>query len=134
MRPGSCRILPSVRLPRVFVISARHDHHEPRAELQYIKTSKSSRITAPDIKTLKLQLTSLLQISDAYPEITAIKSRNIVTGEWTSWTYQKLQTDVTTVSKALIETGLHRHHCVVIIGNFNCPHWVISHLAAISAG
>ena len=68
------------------------------------------------------------------PAATAIKSRNIVTGEWSSWTYQKLQADVTTVSKALIETGLHRHHCVVILGNFNCPHWVISHLAAISAG
>ena len=63
-----------------------------------------------------------------------MKSRNIVTGEWSTWSYKKLATEVQNVSKALIETGLHRHHGVVIISNYNCPHWVISHLAAISAG
>ena len=57
---------------------------------------------------------------------------------------------VSVTSRALIETGLHRHHGVVIIGLYNyhyyyslsllhlglynCPLWVISHLAAISAG
>lgn len=82
-----------------------------------------------------LSVPSLLhQISEAYPEVTAMKSRNIVTGEWSSWTYEKLANDVQITSRALIETGLHRHHCVVIIGMYNCPLWVISHLAAISAG
>ena len=74
------------------------------------------------------------QISDAYPDVIAMKSRNIVTEEWSTWSYKKLATEVQNVSKALIETGLHRHHCVVIIGLSNCPLWVISHLAAISAG
>ena len=74
------------------------------------------------------------QISDAYPDVTAMKARDIVTGEWSSWTYGRLQTEVTLVSRALIETGLHRHHAVVIISNYNCPLWVISHFAAISAG
>ena len=74
------------------------------------------------------------QISDAYPDVIAMKSRNIVTEEWSTWSYKKLATEVQNVSKALIETGLHRHHCVVIIGLYNCPLWVISHLAAISAG
>ena len=74
------------------------------------------------------------QISEAYPEVTAMKARNIVTGEWSSWSYGKLATDVQVTSRALIETGLHRHHCVVIIGMYNCPTWVISHFAAISAG
>ena len=74
------------------------------------------------------------QISDAYPDVTAMKARDIVTGEWSSWTYGRLQTEVTLVSRALIETGLHRHHAAVIISNYNCPLWVISHFAAISAG
>ena len=63
-----------------------------------------------------------------------MKARDIVTGEWSSWTYGRLQTEVTITSRALIETGLHRHHAVVIISNYNCPLWVISHFAAISAG
>ena len=75
-----------------------------------------------------------LQISEAYPDVIAMKSRNIVTEEWSTWTYKRLASEVQNVSKALIETGLHRHHCVVIIGLYNCPLWVISHLAAISAG
>ena len=63
-----------------------------------------------------------------------MKSRNIVTGEWSSLSYSRLAGEVQVISKALIETGLHRHHCLVIIGMYNCPLWVISHLAAISAG
>ena len=40
---------------------------------------------------------------------------------------------IQTVAKAFIETGLHRHHSVAIIGS-NSPHWVIANLAAINAG
>ena len=38
-----------------------------------------------------------------------------------------------TVAKAFIETGLHRHHSVAILG-YNSPQWVIANMAAISAG
>ena len=41
---------------------------------------------------------------------------------------------MTRVGRALIETGLHRHHSAVTVGLYNCPLAVIAHLAAISAG
>ena len=72
-------------------------------------------------------------MADAYPEVTALKARDKLSGEWNLWNYQQLQADVQTVAKAMIETGLHRHHSVAIIGN-NSPQWVIANMAAISAG
>ena len=54
-------------------------------------------------------------------------------GQWKVWTYSKLQQEVDTVARALLETGLHRHHSVAIIGR-NSPYWIISNLATISAG
>ena len=62
-----------------------------------------------------------------------MKGRDKLSGEWTSWSYQQLQADVTVAAKAMIETGLHRHHSVAILG-YNSPQWVIANMAAISAG
>ena len=101
----------------------------------------------------------MLQISEAYPEVVAMRSRDLVTGDWSTITYGQLQEQVTIlyctvlyctvlnctvlyctvlqvtrVGRALIETGLHRHHSAVTVGLYNCPLAVIAHLAAISAG
>ena len=62
-----------------------------------------------------------------------MKGKDKLSGEWTSWTYQQLQADVTVAAKAMIETGLHRHRSVAILG-YNSPQWVIANMAAISAG
>ena len=82
-----------------------------------------------------------------------MRSRDLVTGDWSTTTYGQLQEQVaiygpvlyctvlyctvlqvTRVGRALIETGLHRHHSAVTVGLYNCPLAVIAHLAAISAG
>ena len=96
----------------------------------------------------------MFQISEAYPEVVAMRSRDLVTGDWSTTTYGQLQEQVaiygpvlycvlylyctamqvTRVGRALIETGLHRHHSAVTVGLYNCPLAVIAHLAAISAG
>ena len=77
--------------------------------------------------------TLLQEVAEAYPDVKAIKAKDKLSGEWNTWTYQQLQADVTTAAKAMIETGLHRHHSVAIIG-YNSPQWVIANMAAISAG
>jgi len=77
--------------------------------------------------------TMVQDIAERNPSVTAMKWQNSLTGEWQLWTYQQLWEEVTTVAKAFIETGLHRHHSVAIIGS-NSPHWVIANLAAINAG
>ena len=77
--------------------------------------------------------TLLQEVSEAHPDVVAMKGCDKISGQWTSWTYQQLQADVTVLAKAMIETGLHRHHSVAVIG-YNYPHWVISNMAAISAG
>eukprot|EP00091_Calanus_sinicus_P012877 TRINITY_DN28782_c0_g1_i1.p1 TRINITY_DN28782_c0_g1~~TRINITY_DN28782_c0_g1_i1.p1 ORF type:complete len:175 (+),score=30.13 TRINITY_DN28782_c0_g1_i1:55-579(+) len=77
--------------------------------------------------------TMLQEVSERYPSVHAMKAKDKTSGEWKHWTYQQFQEEVTTVSKAFIETGLHRHHSVAIIGS-NSPQWVIANLAAISAG
>jgi len=77
--------------------------------------------------------TLLQEVSETYPSVTAMKAKDKTSGEWKLWTYQQMQEEVTTVAKAFLETGLHRHHSVAIIGS-NSPQWVIANLAAISAG
>ena len=77
--------------------------------------------------------TLLQEVSETHPDVVAMKGCDKISGQWTSWTYQQLQSDVTVMAKAMIETGLHRHHSVAVIG-YNYPHWVISNMAAISAG
>ena len=77
--------------------------------------------------------TLLQEVSEAHPDVVAVKGKDKLSGQWTSWTYQQLQTEVTTVAKAMIETGLHRHHSMALLG-YNSPQWVIANMAAISAG
>ena len=77
--------------------------------------------------------TLIQEVSETHPDVVAMKGCDKISGQWTSWTYQQLQSDVTVMAKAMIETGLHRHHSVAVIG-YNYPHWVISNMAAISAG
>ena len=62
-----------------------------------------------------------------------MKAKDKLSGEWNTWNYKQLQTDGTTAAKAMIETGLQRHHSVAILG-YNSPQWVIANMAAISAG
>ena len=54
-------------------------------------------------------------------------------GQWKEWSYEGLLQEVEVVARALIESGLQRHHSVAILGG-NSPQWVIAHLAAIFAG
>jgi len=125
------------------LVTTKAEHNGPDQVLGAADFTSSVRNKAVTIRREEaglgaeepLSVPSLLQqISDAYPDVTAMKARDIVTGEWSSWTYGRLHSEVSLVSRALIETGLHRHHAVVIISNYNCPLWVISHFAAISAG
>ena len=37
----------------------------------------------------------MLQISEAYPEVVAMRSRDLVTGDWSTITYGQLQEQVT---------------------------------------
>ena len=39
----------------------------------------------------------MLQISEAYPEVVAMRSRDLVTGDWSTITYGQLQEQVTMV-------------------------------------
>lgn len=81
-----------------------------------------------------LSVPSMLQhVAESNEDVVAMRSKDLITGEWKLWTYKSLEEDVKTVAKSLLEIGLHRHHSVAIIGN-NSPHWVIANLAAIMAG
>ena len=74
----------------------------------------------------------LRQTSRLHPHVIAIRAGE-VDGEWKEWSYQALLNEVEVVARALIESGLQRHHSVAILGG-NSPQWVIAHLAAIFAG
>ena len=54
-------------------------------------------------------------------------------GQCKEWSYEGLLQEVEVVARALIESGLQRHHSVAILGG-SSPQWVIAHLAAIFAG
>ena len=75
----------------------------------------------------------LQQVAEANPDVVAMRLKDTDSTEWKEWSYQALEEEVNTVARALLEIGLHRHHSVAIVGD-NSPHWIISHLAAISAG
>ena len=39
------------------------------------------------------------EISEAYPEVTAMKTKSSVPGEWKTWTYNRLYDDIHTIAK-----------------------------------
>lgn len=124
------------------LVNSKSEHNGPDQVLAATEYTTSIRNQAVKLRKDEqglgaeepLSVPTLLQeVAEAYPEVTAFKAKDRLSGEWNLWTYQQLQSDVQTVAKAMIETGLHRHHSVAIIG-YNCPQWVIANMAAISAG
>jgi len=124
------------------LVNTKSEHNGPDQVLTAMEFTTSIRNQAVKIRKEEhglgseepLSVPTLLQeVSEAHPDIVAMKGRDKLSGEWTSWSYQQLQADVTVAAKAMIETGLHRHHSVAILG-YNSPQWVIANMAAISAG
>ena len=85
------------------------------------------------VQVYRATIVDMQEVAERYPEVIAVKGVEKLTGQWKEWTYQQLQAEVTTLAKAMIETGLHRHHSVAILGS-SSPQWVIANMAAISAG
>jgi len=54
-------------------------------------------------------------------------------GQWKSRSWTEYRSEVHRAAKAMMKLGLQPRSGVAIIG-FNCPQWVIAHLAAIHAG
>jgi len=73
------------------------------------------------------------QTATKHPELPAMKTRDVKTGQETVWSWSAYYQDVRTVGKAFIDLGLKRFDSVCILG-FNSPEWAIANLAAIFAG
>lgn len=67
------------------------------------------------------------------PELPAMKTRDVNSGQETVWSWSAYYQDVRTVAKAFIDIGLKRFDSVCILG-FNAPEWAIANLGAIFAG
>lgn len=73
------------------------------------------------------------QTATENPELPALKTRDVKTGQEKVWSWSAYYQDVRTVGKAFIDLGLKRFDSVCILG-FNTPEWNISYLGAIFAG
>lgn len=70
---------------------------------------------------------------EIFPNQIAFVSRDEVTKELKTMTFQEYEHHVEKIAKVFIKLGLERHGLVAVFA-FNCAEWFISELAAIHAG
>jgi len=124
------------------LVTAKAEHNGPNQVLnatEYLTSRRNASVKLRKEETglgaeEPVSVPSLLQdVAEAYPEVIAFKTRKELGGEWKTWTYSQFYEESQTIARAFIETGLHRHHSVAIIGD-NSPYWIMANMAAIIAG